>query len=184
MEAGGVEPPSENASSGTSPGAGGYLHSLAPARAATLWGLVASLFMVRAKLCVRTCTTHRRPVPDRGPSRQDGRIKPRRELRYYRRSLIYKVPIFRMLGASARYSRLYVPVETSTPPRRRKVRSVRDAQAWASLTALPCSSSSWQTRLRWALPEAGRLSALTGTTTRSVDRRQIVNKAQHLSGAG
>jgi hypothetical protein len=31
VEAGGVEPPSENASWGISPGAGGYLHSLAPA---------------------------------------------------------------------------------------------------------------------------------------------------------
>lgn len=29
VEAGGVEPPSENTSSGTSPGADGYLHSLA-----------------------------------------------------------------------------------------------------------------------------------------------------------
>ena len=28
VEAGGVEPPSENASSGTSPGADGHLHSL------------------------------------------------------------------------------------------------------------------------------------------------------------
>ena len=34
-----------------------------------------------------------------------------------------------MLGATARYSRLRVPVETSTPPRRRKVHSVRDALA-------------------------------------------------------
>ena len=31
VEAGGVEPPSENASSGTSPGADGHLHSLTPA---------------------------------------------------------------------------------------------------------------------------------------------------------
>ena len=31
VEAGGVEPPSENTSSGTSPGADGYLHSLTPA---------------------------------------------------------------------------------------------------------------------------------------------------------
>jgi len=31
-----------------------------------------------------------------------------------------------MLGASARYSRLYVPVETSTPPCRRKVHFTRN----------------------------------------------------------
>ncbi len=37
-----VELLSEKTSSGTSPGADGYLHSLAPARAVTLRGLVAS----------------------------------------------------------------------------------------------------------------------------------------------
>ena len=52
------------------------------------------------------------------------RLKPRQAQRY-RCSLIYKLPILRMLGASARYSRLRVPVETSTPPRRRKLRIVR-----------------------------------------------------------
>ena len=59
-----------------------------------------------------------RPDPARGPSGQDGRIKQRRELRY-RRSLIYKLPIFRMLGASARYPCFRAPVETGTPPSRR-----------------------------------------------------------------
>ena len=49
------------------------------------------------------------------------RLKPRQAQRY-RCSLIYKLPIFRMLGASARYSRLCVPVETSTPPRRGEIR--------------------------------------------------------------
>ena len=125
VEARGVEPLSENASTGTSPGADGYLHSLTQAWAVTLRGLVASLFMVRSKLCAHTCTTRRRPIPDRGPSRLDGRVKPRRELRY-RRSLIYKLPVLRWSGATARYSRLYVPVETSTPPyRRSNLRIVR-----------------------------------------------------------
>ena len=78
------------------------------------------------------------------------RLKPRQAQRY-RCSLIYKLPILRMLGASARYSRLRVPVETSTPPARRKVRFIRDArQRRASLTALPCSSPSNRTRWRWA----------------------------------
>ena len=72
VEAGGVEPPSENASSGTSPGADGHLHSLTQAWADTLRGLVASLFMVRSKLCAHTCTTKRRPIPDRGPSGWNG----------------------------------------------------------------------------------------------------------------
>ena len=107
--------------------------------------------MVRSKLCAHTCTTHRRPVPDRGPSRQDGRVKPRRELRY-RRSLIYKVPILRMLGASARYSRTCVPVETSTPPRRRSILHIPRSAADGRARSFRRSSSSRRTRLRWAPP--------------------------------
>lgn len=57
VEAAGVEPASENASSGVSPGAGSHLHSLTQAWAATLRRLVASLCMVRAKLTALTCTT-------------------------------------------------------------------------------------------------------------------------------
>ena len=109
--------------------------------------------MVRSKLCAHTCTTHRRPVPDRGPSRQDGRIKPRRELRY-RRSLIYKVPIFRMLGASARYSRTCVPVETSTPPRRRSMLHIPRSATGGRARSFRRSSSSRRTRWRWA-PSGG-----------------------------
>ena len=67
VEVGGVEPPSESALTETSPGADGYLHSLARAGAVTLGGLVASLCMVRSKLCARTVTTCRRSVPGRGP---------------------------------------------------------------------------------------------------------------------
>ena len=107
--------------------------------------------MVRSKLCARTCTTHRRPVPARGPSGQDGRVKPRRELRY-RRSLIYKVPILRMLGASARYSRTCVPVETSTPPRRRSMLHIPRSAVGGRARSFRCSSSSRRTRLRWAPP--------------------------------
>lgn len=43
VEAGGVEPPSENASSGTSPGADSRLHSLTQAWADTLGSLVARM---------------------------------------------------------------------------------------------------------------------------------------------
>ncbi len=57
VEAGGVEPPSENTSSGTSPGADGYLHSRAMTQAVMLHGLVASLCMLEAKLTPVTCTT-------------------------------------------------------------------------------------------------------------------------------
>ena len=71
VEVGGIEPPSESALTGTSPGADGYLHSLARARTVTLRGLVASLFMVRSKLCARTVTTCRRLIPGRGPPGRD-----------------------------------------------------------------------------------------------------------------
>ena len=101
--------------------------------------------MVRSKLCALTCTTRRRPIPDRGPSRLDGRVKPRRELRC-RRSLIYKLPVLRWSGATARYSRLYVPVETSTPPcRRSKLHIIRFAVN-GKAHSFRCSSSSSRTR--------------------------------------
>ena len=110
--------------------------------------------MVRSKLCALTCTTRRRPIPDRGPSRLDGRVKPRRELRC-RRSLIYKLPVLRWSGATARYSRLYVPVETSTPPRRRsKLLSLA-----SPYTAKPahCAAPPLRTNpFRWALSGLGK----------------------------
>lgn len=118
VEAGGVEPPSENTSSGTSPGADGCLHSRAMTQAVMLHGLVASLVMPGAKLTPVTCTTQIMPKPGSWSFRGgQPLIKQRRELRY-RCSLIYKLPVFRMTGASARYSRTHVPVETSTPPDR------------------------------------------------------------------
>ncbi len=74
VELRGVEPLSENASSGTSPGAVSHLHSLTQAWANTLKGLVASLFMVRSKLCARTGTTHFTPDPGSWSFR-DGRLR-------------------------------------------------------------------------------------------------------------
>ena len=81
--------------------------------------------MARAKLSVLTSATHRRLIRARGPARSDGCVKPQRELRCCRRSLIYKVPVFRWSGATARFSRFHIPVETSTPPRRRKLHILR-----------------------------------------------------------
>ena len=96
--------------------------------------------MVRSKLCALTCTTRRRPIPDRGPSGLDGRVKPRRELRC-RRSLIYKLPVLRWSGATARYSRLYVPVETSTPPRRRSKLHITRFAVNGKARSFRCSSA-------------------------------------------
>ena len=66
VEPRGVEPLSESTLTETSPGADGHLHSLTQARAVTLRDLVASLCVVRSKLCALTFTTDRRPIPGRG----------------------------------------------------------------------------------------------------------------------
>ena len=73
VEMGGVEPPSESTLTGISPGADGYLTSLARARTVTLGDAVASLCMARSKLCALTFTTDRRPSLSRGPLRWDAR---------------------------------------------------------------------------------------------------------------
>ena len=72
VEARGVEPLSENTSTDLSPGAGGYPYSLAPKSSARLWGSVASLCMVRSKLCALTDATDPRLYPVRGPTGKDG----------------------------------------------------------------------------------------------------------------
>ena len=66
-----VELLSEGTSSGTSPGAGDCLHSLAQAETAILKSSVASLCMARSKLCALTSATCRRPVRSRGPLRRN-----------------------------------------------------------------------------------------------------------------
>ena len=157
--------------------------------------------MVRSKLCVRTVPT--KMTPRTGSwSFQVGRlllIKQRK--RNFRCSLIYKeVPVLRWPGATARYSCLRVPVETGTPPRRDKVRSVRDTrQRRLSLPPLPCLSSPNRTRLRWApvwlaaSPPLGRKTFWFGkikklgpyrrTFARRYGRR-LLGKDQTFSGSG
>ncbi len=72
--------------------------------------------MVRAKLCARTSATHRRRTSGPWHSRRRRSLLKQREEQYYCCSLIYKVPIFGMVGASARYSGFRIPVETVTAP--------------------------------------------------------------------
>lgn len=59
--------------------------------------------------------------------------------------LIYNLPVLWRSGAAARWSRLHTPVETLTPPRRRKVRSAPSPPSAfgcrRGLRSLPCSSS-------------------------------------------
>ena len=73
VEMGGVEPPSESTLTGTSPGADGHLYSLTCAQAVMLTGSVASLCVVRSKLCALTGTTDRRSVSGRGPPEGNAR---------------------------------------------------------------------------------------------------------------
>ena len=46
--------------------------------------------------------------------------------------LIYNLPVFRMTGASARWSRLHIPVETGTPPYRRSKLHIPRFALWKS----------------------------------------------------
>lgn len=73
VEMGGVEPPSESTLTGTSPGADGHLYSLTCAQAVMLTGSVASLCVVRSKLCALTGTTDRRSVSGCGPPEGNAR---------------------------------------------------------------------------------------------------------------
>ena len=63
VEMRGVEPLSESNLEGLSPGAVCYLHSLTLPGTNTLQGLVASLCVVRSKLCARTVSTQITPEP-------------------------------------------------------------------------------------------------------------------------
>ena len=99
----------------------------------------------------RTPHQRRLPRPVASPVQTAALIRQRQQLVCC--CLIYKLPIFRMLGASARWSRLHTPVETGTPPCRRKKRCSRRIcrRPW---TFRKCSGSlrcpSSQHRLRFA----------------------------------
>ena len=189
VELRGVEPLSESTSTGTSPSADDHLHSLTQAWVVTLLGLVASLCMVRSKLCARTDATQSRLIRARGPARSDGRFKQRRERRY-RCSLIYKLPIFKMLGASARYSRFCAPVETSTAPRRDKLRTLRfRLEGENSLAPLPLLSPSNPPKLGFDGGPGGgeavcgrRTGPVLGTSSASIHRTQGSSEYMHAPG--
>ena len=120
VEARGVEPLSENASKGTSPGADAYFgiapvflrhrSNVKPA------GRVASLCMVRSKLCARTSTTKSRPSPGRGPPGVDGLPNQAARATVLVSVNFRNLPGLKRSGTSARCSGLTIPVETGTPP--------------------------------------------------------------------
>lgn len=100
VEMGGIEPPSESACSRLSPGAVGYLTAGGcpfPSRSkpTRLPGRVASLCMVRSKLCARTDAADRRPGPGPQRSRAGRACLKRRPERSCRSQLLFKVPVFK-----------------------------------------------------------------------------------------
>ena len=130
VEVGGVEPPSESTLTGLSPGADGYCGSL-PSRSPSRRQAVTPPGQVRVMMHgrVNSFPPHGRHINDAFPGLWPLRFRRPPLLRQRQQlvccCLIYKLPIFRMLGASARLSRLHTPVETGTSPRRYKLRSTR-----------------------------------------------------------
>ena len=116
VEPRGIEPLSEGNLEGTSPGAVCYLHSLIPAGTNTLRELVASLFMVRAKLSAHTVSTQITPEPGSWTFR-GGWAPNQAAIATVLLSVKFKkLPVLSWPGATARYSSLTTPVETSTAP--------------------------------------------------------------------
>ena len=72
--------------------------------------------MARAKLSVRTFTTHRRSAAGPWSSRRERSLIKQREEQFRCCSLIYKMPVLWRSGAAARLSSLHTPVETGAAP--------------------------------------------------------------------
>lgn len=118
VEPGGIEPPSESASAGTSPGAESPFYSLARAWTLTLAGPVASLCMVRSKLCALTFAADRRLASGPRPSRRRRSLLRQREEQSYCCSLIYNCPFY---GCQAHPPAIPVSAPPSKPVRPRVV---------------------------------------------------------------
>ena len=114
---GGVEPPSESTLTETSPGADGHLRSLTCAQARHAHRL-GSFIMHGALKALRTHVHHSSTLcPEPWSSPAERSLIKQREEQVRCCSLIYKLPVFKMSGASARYFCLHTPVETGTSPR-------------------------------------------------------------------
>ena len=92
-------------------------------------------FMIHGALKALRTHGHHLSTPPPGPwsSRARRSLLRQREQQDCCCSLIYKSPILWMVGASARYSCLHTPVETSTPPRQKKLAPFRFRQMWRKL---------------------------------------------------
>ena len=188
VEVGGVEPPSESTLTGLSPGADGYCGSLPPCsppgrQAVTPSGQVRVIMRGRGN----SYPPHGRHINDAFPGlwplrfRRPPLVRQRQQLVCC--CLIYKLPIFRMLGASARWSRLHTPVETGTPPRRRyKLRSAR-FRLRRKLTTLRLSLLFPPQTLRW-LAAGTRSSAVSAVFDGLLRFHRITKGIVTHSGGG
>ena len=98
--------------------------SLSCRQAVTPTGQVS--FIVHGRFKALPAHVHHETTPVPGPWSTRVRrplFKQRRE-RYRYRSLIYKLPVFRWSGATARFSHFNIPVETGTPPYRSEPQSL------------------------------------------------------------
>ena len=125
VEPRGIEPLSESNLERISPGAVCYLHSLIPAGTNTLRESVASLFMVRAKLSAHTVSTQITPEPGSWTFRGGWAPNQAARATVLLSVKFKKTPVLSWSGATARYSSLTTPVETSTAPYGRKVLGFR-----------------------------------------------------------
>ena len=116
VEPRGFEPLSESNLERASPGAVCYLHSLIPAGTNTLRELVASLFMVRAKLSAHTVSTQITPEPGSWTFRGGWAPNQAATATVLSSVKFRKLPVLSWSGATTRYSSRTVPVETGTPP--------------------------------------------------------------------
>lgn len=151
MEPGGIEPPSESASAGTSPGAESPFYSLARAWTLTLAGPVASLCMVRSKLCALTFAADRRLASGPRPSRRRRSLLRQREEQSYCCSLIYNCPFY---GCQAHPPAIPVSAPPSKPVRPLVVASPLSSVSAEGLR--PSSKTAHAPLLLLSAPKRGR----------------------------
>ena len=135
--------------------------------------------MIHGRLKALPAHVHHETTPVPGPWSSRVRrplFKQRRE-RYRYRSLIYKLPVFRWSGATARYSCFRVPVETGTPPRRRKLH-IPCPSAGAGVRSFRCSASPQRTR------SAGLRRGPHFALSRSTAQNRAKSALKAPSGAG
>ena len=135
-------------------------------------------FMIHGALKALRTHGHHLSTPRPGPwsSRARRSLLRQREQQDCCCSLIYKSPILWMVGASARYSCLHTPVETSTPPcRQKKLAALR----FRRVRRKPAARLRFEEKMGESREGQCRFS---GTVRGNSHKIQELN--QHFSGSG